>query len=355
MKSFYAQKNTFVTGHTGFKGAWLSEWLLHWGAKVTGFSLDVPTTPSLFEILNHPGRLLHKEGDVRDYSKVLESLKTASPEIVFHLAAQPLVRQSYDDPKTTFETNVQGTINVLEAVREIPSVRAVVVVTSDKVYDNVGWEFGYRENDRLGGGDPYSVSKACAELVTASYHRAFFSSEESKVKIATVRAGNVIGGGDFAKDRIVPDCVRAWNENKVVLLRQPESIRPWQHVLEPLGGYLLVGKKLFEREPKVIGEAFNFGPPIESCKNVRDLVSELKLSWPQAQWEQTPHDPSRPESKHLRVNCEKAYQRLHWTPRLNFAETLKMTGDWYRIENKADLVAFTQKQIQNYSSLISEL
>lgn len=323
------------------------------GAKVTGYSVDVPTNPSLFHQLNLKERMIDIVADIRSLKDLTKSLKEAEPEIIFHLAAQPLVRFSYDDPRSTFEVNVMGTVNLLEAIRQVPSVRSVVVVTSDKVYDNIGWEYGYRENDRLGGGDPYSFSKACSELVTASYHRAFYSGN-SKAKIASARAGNVIGGGDYAMDRIIPDCVRAWNENRTVLIRHPESIRPWQHVLEPLSGYLLLAQEVFEQNSNCIGEAFNFGPPAESCKSVRVLVEALRSEWPTCRWEVTQEDLTRPESKYLRLSCELSFKRLGWKPRLSFDESVKLSSHWYRttLSDSRKAHNLTVEQIERYLSIL---
>jgi CDP-glucose 4,6-dehydratase len=277
--SAFAGRRVLVTGHTGFKGAWLSLWLQRLGAEVMGYALPPPTDPSLFELAKLARRLDHVVGDVRDLDALLTAFDRHAPEVVFHLAAQPLVLRSYREPKETFDTNVGGTVNVLEAVRRTPSVKAVVVVTSDKCYENREWVFGYREDDAMGGHDPYSASKGAAELVTAAYRRSFFAPDASTrvVGLASARAGNVIGGGDFADDRILPDALRAVQAGKPLLVRNPGSTRPWQHVLDPLAGYLLLATRLLD-DPGRYAEAFNFGPDLSGVSSVRELVTSFYAS-----------------------------------------------------------------------------
>jgi CDP-glucose 4,6-dehydratase len=344
----YSGRKVFLTGHTGFKGSWLAEWLLGLGAELTGFSIDIPTNPSLFEELSLAKRLADHRGDVRDPGLLRKAMEAAQPSVVFHLAAQPLVRDSYDDPLGTFATNVMGTANLLEAVRGVNSVKAVVVVTTDKVYENTGKAVAFRESDPLGGHDPYSASKAAAEIVFSSYARSFLAG--TTVKAASARAGNVIGGGDWARDRLVPDCARAWAKKEPVVLRNPASVRPWQLVLEPLHGYLLLGQRLLEKPAGVDGEAFNFGPPEELIRSARDLVSEMAKHWPGAGQEIRAANDGKKEAAYLSLNAAKAQERLGWKPRLGFAETAAWTADWYRqAGNPEALAALTREQIARFS------
>ena len=349
----YKNARVLITGHTGFKGAWLSQWLLLLGAQVAGVSLNVPSSPSVFEALGLRKQLRHADGDVRHFETLLPLLQDVQPEAVFHLAAQPLVRTSYDEPRETFDTNVTGTLNLLEAVRHTPSVRAVVIVTTDKCYENRNWEFGYRETDRLGGNDPYSASKACAELVTHAYHQSFFSNDEGP-RVASARAGNVIGGGDWATDRIVPDCIRAWSAGETALIRNPAHVRPWQHVLEPLSGYLLLGQKLYQSDRRVAGEAFNFGPAHESCQTVETLVDTMSGGWPDAKWARAESRMGpKAEATLLRLNCDKSMRRLRWHPVLSFDESIRFTLDWYRrfYAERGDTARMTEQQIRTYHEL----
>ena len=359
----YARRRVFVTGHTGFKGAWLTAWLLDLGAEVTGFSLDVPTVPAAFTELGLERRIRHLRGDVRDREVLARAMAGARPEVVFHLAAQPLVRASYEDPGLTFETNALGTLNLLEAVRRTPGIRAVVCITSDKCYRNDEWVFGYRETDPLGGRDPYSASKACAELVARAYFSSFFLNGPP---MATARAGNVIGGGDWARDRIIPDCARAWAEGAPALIRNPGATRPWQHVLEPLSGYLWLGALLL-RNPasrpdgpgtlpglKADKEAFNFGPATEVTATVAEVTSALGAYWPGFRTRQDQAgETEQKESTLLRLCCDKALALLGWRATLDFAETLRLTAEWYRIyyaKNGADMRAVTSGQIAGYTA-----
>ncbi len=350
-KNIYQDRNVLVTGHTGFKGSWLCSWLLDLGATVAGFSVDVPTDPSLFEALSLADRIQHFEGDVRDKDSLRQAMDRVCPEIVFHLAAQPLVRQSYKDPILTFETNSLGTLNLLDCLRDQPSIVAAVLVTSDKCYENVEWLWGYRENDRLGGKDPYSASKACAEIISSAYMQSFF--RDGGPNIATARAGNVIGGGDWAVDRIVPDCVRAWSEGKPIVIRNPNATRPWQHVMEPLSGYLSLGQKLFQSDPRVKNQPFNFGPQDRVNQSVVELITRIAKHWPEAKWEsQQETDPQKPESTLLKLNCDKTLQILQWSAVLDFEETVDMTGEWYQIFYNEDTVSIpeaTSSQIREYT------
>ena len=325
----YSGRRVLVTGHTGFKGSWLIYWLLALGAQVTGYALDPPTDPSLFVALGLGTRIDHHIGDVRDASLLRQIVSASRPEIVLHLAAQPLVRLSYEQPVETFATNIMGTVNLLEAVRTTASVRAVVIVTSDKCYENREWEFAYRENDPLGGHDPYSASKGCAELVTAAYRRSFFGAG-SAAAIATARAGNVIGGGDWALDRIVPDCVRALSAGEPISVRNPDAVRPWQHVLDPTAGYLLLAARLCTEGNKLEG-AWNFGPASGGNLRVRDVVDKLIDEWGEGSWvSPAPDAGNRHEANFLKLDCSKAADLLGWRSRWNAEHALGVTARWYR-------------------------
>lgn len=340
-----------VTGHTGFKGSWLCAWLLSLDAEVAGYSLDVPTQPANFEALELARRMGHIQGDVRDKNSLQKVLDKFQPEIVFHLAAQSLVRKSYEDPALTIETNALGTLNLLDCLRAQTSVKAAVLVTSDKCYENVKWLWGYRENDRLGGKDPYSTSKACAELIASTYMESFF--KEKGPNIATTRAGNVIGGGDWAGDRVVPDCIRAWSEGKPVVIRNPLATRPWQHVLEPLSGYLILGQKLYQGVDEAKNQAFNFGPPAKVNQSVVDLIAEMAQNWPGAEYEiQQDTDHLKRESMLLKLNSDKALQILQWTAVLDFKETVSMVGRWYKTfydKGPSSANEITGRQIREYT------
>lgn len=349
-RSTYENLPVFLTGHTGFKGAWLSEWLLSLGANLTGFSIDIPTEPSLFENLGLGARLTDLRGDIRDPGVLGKAMLQSEPSIVFHLAAQALVRESYEDPIGTFATNIMGTANVLEAARHIPSVKAVVVITTDKVYENNEAGKPFRESDPLGGHDPYSASKAGAEIVFSSYARSFFSA--SPVKLASARAGNVIGGGDWASNRLVPDGARAWSKGEKLTVRNPDSIRPWQHVLEPLSGYLKLGQLLLEKPAGVTGEAFNFGPAEDLTKSALDLVLEMERHWPGAAHEIRALSDGKKEAGTLSLDPSKAKALLGWKPRLSFSDTAAWTTDWYReYAKKGDICAFTKEQISRFERL----
>lgn len=347
--SVYKGKKVFVTGHTGFKGSWLSQWLLELGAEVVGYSKDVPTKPSLYEEIGLQKNLKDHRADIRDLPTLEKALREAKPDIVFHLAAQPLVRPSYDFPLETFEENAMGTAKILEAVRKIGSIPAMVVITTDKVYENRGWEYGYREMDPLGGYDPYSASKAAAEIIFSSYSRSFFS--QGGTRLCSARAGNVIGGGDWALDRLVPDCIRAWEKGQEVEIRNPSYTRPWEHVLEPLGGYLLLGQRLLVLPEGVHGESFNFGPTTEGDRTTLTLVEAMEKKWTGGKHRITGKiEAAKKEASTLRLNCDRAAQRLCWGPSLNFEETVDWTIDWYhRRYQKQQMLEFTLQQIQSFS------
>jgi CDP-glucose 4,6-dehydratase len=349
--SSYTGKRVLITGHTGFKGSWLATWLRLHGAQVTGYALPPKTAEDNFCRLGLADRVTHIEGNLLDLVKLSESIEKAKPEIIFHLAAQPLVRLSYSEPKLTFDTNVGGGVNLLEAVRGTSSVRALVFVTSDKCYRNDEWVWGYRENDALGGRDPYSASKACAELVFRCYQETYFASRKG-FAAASARAGNVIGGGDFAEDRIVPDCIRALRAADPIRVRNPEATRPWQHVLEPLSGYLALGARLLEAEGRRFSGAWNFGPSKDSNRTVGELVSEIVKVWGSGEM-RVDRDPAAPHEAHfLHLNCDKACAELSWRPAWSFHEGVKATADWYRkvLREGRDAWEITASQIHDYES-----
>jgi CDP-glucose 4,6-dehydratase len=348
---FYAGKRVLVTGHTGFKGAWLSLWLKQLDARVWGLSLPPPTHPNLYEIIRPVAFEGETECDIRDTGALAQALNRAQPEAVFHLAAQPIVRRSYTEPLETLQTNALGTANLLEAVRQTKRKCTILVITSDKCYENREWEFAYRENDPLGGHDVYSMSKAVAELITQSWRRSFFTPDSNLGPVATVRAGNVIGGGDYAQDRIVPDCVRALTAKEAILVRNPGAIRPWQHVLECLSGYLWLGARL-DQQPgnSRLASAFNFGPEPSARQPVRRLVEEVLRVWP-GKWT----DGSTPTAVHeanlLSLSIEKAGALLGWYPAWGFAEAVQKTMSWYyqrHVAKHQDMLKFSQEQIEDY-------
>jgi len=347
LKKLYAGKKVFITGHTGFKGSWLAFLLHEVGADVTGFALPAKSGPNHFQLLGLEKQITHITGDIRDAKAVAVALGTCQPEFVFHLAAQALVRPSYEDPASTFSTNVQGSVNLLEAVRRTESVRSLIYVTSDKCYENLEWEWGYRENDRLGGRDPYSASKAAAELVFSSYVRSFFE-QNLKIGAASVRAGNVIGGGDWAADRIIPDCVRAIQKGEPVLLRNQNATRPWQHVLEPIAGYLLLAERLYENPKKWQG-AWNFGPSTNEVRTVRNVAEIIVAHIGNGYVEAELSENRVHEAALLQLNCDKAHQLLEWFPRWDVETTLKATALWYKDFIKGDNVkTITKNQIADF-------
>nr|WP_050060733.1 CDP-glucose 4,6-dehydratase [Silvibacterium bohemicum] len=346
-------RRVFLTGHTGFKGGWLSLWLTKLGAQVRGYALEPLAQPSMF-YASEVGKLVDDiRGNVLDKAHLEESMAEFAPEVVFHLAAQPLVRESYSDPLTTYATNVMGTATMLEAVRKTPSIRAVVSITTDKCYENREWVWPYRETDALGGYDPYSSSKACAEMVCAAYRSSFFpvdALDQHHVALATARAGNVIGGGDWSRDRLIPDLIEGFRTNQPVLIRRPASIRPWQHVLEPLHGYILLAERLLEAKPE-FATSFNLGPSDDDAWPVDRVATKVAELWgPGSAWTQ-PDDPGAHEARYLRLDSSKARAELHWQPRLRIETALEWTVAWYRAWNDGQpMQEFTLKQISAYEN-----
>lgn len=349
--NIYKGRRVLITGHTGFKGSWLSLWLRELGATVIGYALKPPTTPSLFEVLGLGSKIISITADIRELKILRDAFEKYQPEIVFHMAAQSLVRYSYREPVETYETNVMGTVNVLEACRYTPSVRVIVVVTSDKCYENRGCVWGYRENEPMGGYDPYSSSKGCAELVTNAYLKSFFNPDnykEHKKSLASVRAGNIIGGGDWAEDRLIPDCIKALAENRQIILRYPDAVRPWQHVLEPLFGYLLLAQRLYQDGPTFTG-AWNFGPDEKDVKPVRWLVEHITKMWGnETSW--TLDRGTQPHEAHyLKLDCSKAKSKIGWFPQLDLKSALEKTIEWYKAYyTHEDMLDITINQIKSY-------
>lgn len=352
--NIYRDKKVIVTGNTGFKGSWLSLWLHALGAKVTGISKDVPTNPSLFEELDLAQKTAHHFANICDGKKMKEIFLQVQPDFVFHLAAQPIVSLSYEDPIETFQTNAIGTANILEALRIVSNPCSAVMITSDKCYDNVEWIWGYREQDALGGKDPYSASKAAAEMVIKTYFHSYFKKPGCNVRLTVVRAGNVIGGGDWALNRIVPDCFRSWNDQQPVSIRNPNSTRPWQHVLEPLSGYLRAAQILAESE-SINGEPFNIGPAAEQNHSVLELLQAVRKFWT-ARSVIKPFEIAENSGFHeaglLKLNCDKALYYLQWRPVLDFEGTARFTGKWYDhyYNNKKDISSYTLDQIGEYTA-----
>lgn len=357
LRNIYNDKKILITGHTGFKGSWLACWLLKLGADVYGISKSIPTSPSHFEAALLGKRICHMELDVQDAEVVKKKIREIKPDFVFHLAAQALVRPSYESPLDTLTTNAIGTANILEALRFLDKRVIAIMITSDKVYDNVEWVWGYRESDRLGGKDPYSASKGMAELAIRTYVESFFKGADPNVRIGITRAGNVIGGGDWAKDRIVPDCIRAWSCGEIVDIRSPNATRPWQHVLEPLSGYLVLGAELAKR-PSLHGEAYNFGPPAHQNNSVRELIDEMAKHWNNVRWNDISQSQGHVhEAGLLKLNCDKALFDLGWRAALNFEDTVRMTVEWYKNYYKLNgdsMQDFTMGQIKEYTDLAEE-
>jgi CDP-glucose 4,6-dehydratase len=345
MLDFYKGKRVFLTGHTGFKGTWLCRILLQAGSDVTGLALEPPTTPSLFVQTDTEKEIHSIIGDVRDRDALIKALKEAQPDLVFHLAAQPIVRLSYRDPAATYETNVMGTVNILEAVRVAPSVKSIVNVTTDKVYENKEWHWGYRENENLCGYDPYSNSKSCSELVTFSYRNSIFESDNAP-SISTARSGNVIGGGDYAEDRIIPDCIRAVSDKKEIIVRNPHSVRPYQHVLECLCGYLVLAEKQYS--DKTLEGAYNFGPNDESCLTTGDLAGLFCDSWGTGAAWRVQGDGGPHEANFLKLDCSKAKSVLGWRPRWNIQTAVKKTVEFAKSHSDSERLACIDRQIAEY-------
>jgi CDP-glucose 4,6-dehydratase len=359
-RNIYKNKTVFVTGHTGFKGSWLSIWLRELGANVIGYSLEPPSEPNNFNSVKLLEKITHIHGDVRNLDGLIRVFREYKPEFIFHLAAQPLVRLSYEEPKLTFDTNVGGSINVFEAVRATRSVKVLVNITSDKCYENKEWIWGYRENDPMGGHDPYSASKGCAELAFNAYLRSYFAKAAAKKRqlgAASVRAGNVVGGGDWGMDRLVPDCIRALSRDKIIGIRNPNAVRPWQHVLEPLSGYLWIGA-LLKQKPCQYSGSWNFGPDDRCHMSVECVVGRLIQYWGKGSWKDLSDQSAPHEAKLLKLTCDKAHAELNWYSILNTDECLKMTVDWYRKYyskcTQEDMYYYSVDQIKSYAKKASQ-
>ncbi|MEJ5365236.1 MAG: CDP-glucose 4,6-dehydratase [Desulfosoma sp.] len=345
LQDFYSGRRVFLTGHTGFKGSWLSLYLNSLGCKVVGYALPPPTDPSLFQVADISRKVTSFTGDILDFTNLLAAFSRHHPEIVFHMAAQSLVRCSYSIPLETLATNVMGTAHVLEAARKTDSVRVVIIVTSDKCYENENWVWGYRENDPLGGHDPYSASKACAELITRAYTRSFF--QDSTKAVSSVRAGNVLGGGDWAQDRLVPDCVRFLTSRKPIVLRNPQAVRPWQHVLDALTGYLLLAHKMYE-SPHQYSGAWNFGPGDDAILTVREVAVSITEHWGEGSVEILP-DPALHEMGTLKLDSSKARTLLGWRPRWSIQKTIAKTVEWYKAHAAGEAMEMVcRNQIREY-------
>ncbi|WP_114639659.1 CDP-glucose 4,6-dehydratase [Polynucleobacter necessarius] len=349
--AFWKGKKVFLTGHTGFKGSWLSLWLASMGAKVTGYALAPNTTPNLFDVLEIDS-LIEKShiADIRDLANLQKAMSQANPDVVMHMAAQPLVRYSYANPVETYATNVMGTVHVLESTRSIDSIRATVVVTTDKCYENKEWVWGYRENEPMGGYDPYSNSKGCAELVTSAYRQSYFSDSNSTNKVASARAGNVIGGGDWSEDRLIPDAIKAFEANKPLMIRNPLATRPWQHVLEPLSGYLILAQALYE-QGSAFASGWNFGPNDKDNRPVQEVIDLLIAGWGESvSWEkeglEQPH-----EANLLKLDCSKAHSRLGWVPKWNLETATQKIVEWQKVyQAKKNMQEVSLSQINQYMS-----
>lgn len=350
--NFWKGKRVFLTGHTGFKGGWLSLWLASMGAKVTGYALAPNTTPNLFDIFAIDS-LIEKSciADIRDLTSLQKAMSDAKPDVVIHMAAQPLVRYSYTNPVETYSTNVMGTVHLLESTRLIDSVGATLVVTTDKCYENKEWVWGYRENEPMGGYDPYSSSKGCAELVTSAFRQSYFSNSNSTNTVASARAGNVIGGGDWSEDRLIPDAIKAFEANKPLMIRNPLATRPWQHVLEPLSGYLILAQALYE-QGSTYASGWNFGPRDEDNRTVQEVVELLLLNWGEAaSWEKVGSEQPH-EANLLKLDCTKARMQLGWIPRWNLEEAIQKIAEWQKaFRKKENMQELSLAQINNYISL----
>lgn len=352
--SFWNGKRVFMTGHTGFKGGWLSLWLISMGAKVTGYALAPNSIPNFFQVVK-VGEIIEEShiGDIRDLQKLQKAMLRARPEIVIHMAAQPLVRPSYTNPVDTYAINVMGTVHLLESIKALDSVRSVVIVTTDKCYQNEGQELGYREDDPMGGFDPYSSSKGCAELVTNAYRQSYFSPEkfnQHRVAVASARAGNVIGGGDWSEDRLIPDAIKAFESGEALIIRNPLATRPWQHVLEPLSGYLVLAQALYQDGAKFDG-AWNFGPSDEDARTVEDVLNLLIKDWgANAGWQQDQREQPH-EARFLKLDCSKAREYLAWTPKWNLERAINNITDWYHAYQQAkNMRELSLNQINQYQN-----
>ena len=344
--TFWKSKRVFLTGHTGFKGSWLSLWLQSLGAEVHGLSLKPPTDPALYHVANVGAEMHSVIGDIRDYQTVLTAMSACKPEIIIHMAAQPLVRYSYQAPLETYETNVMGTLHVLEAARQVGTAKAIVNVTTDKAYENKEWVWGYRENEAMGGYDPYSNSKSCSELVTTAYRQSFF--QETSIALASARSGNVIGGGDWAADRLVPDILRAFEASRPVVIRNPHSTRPWQHVLEPLSGYMLLAEYLYN-EGQHFAEGWNFGPNDDDARPVQWIVERMAEKWGSGATWQLDSGSNPHEAASLKLDISKAKKGLGWQPRWGLSTALEKTAEWHQAwRTKADMRATCLQQIAEY-------
>lgn len=354
--NIFKKKKILITGNSGFKGSWLTAWLLKLGANVVGISKDIPTKPSMFVELKLRNKIIYYQKNVKNLEIINKIVSSERPDFLFHFAAQPIVSNSYLNPIETIQSNTLGTANILESLRLSNHDCCAIIITSDKAYENVEQVWGYKENDRLGGKDVYSASKSAAEAIIRSYFNSFFKNNKNcKIKLAIGRAGNVIGGGDWADDRIVADCFRAWSKKKIVKIRSPKSTRPWQHVLEPLSGYLTLAENL-QKNKIINGEAFNFGPDNEQHYTVQDLIKKLKESWVKSKKKQYINfrkNNTFYESKLLKLNCDKALYYLNWKPALNFNQTVKLTGDWYNnyYNKKINMYDFTLQQIINFEKI----
>lgn len=350
MFDIFKDKKVLVTGHTGFKGSWLIAWLTKIGANVTGVSLADNNNLSLYATTNLSNDINDIRQDIRDAAAIKKIFESEKPDFVFHLAAQALVRKSYIDPISTWETNLLGTVNILDALRQFTHTCTVIMITSDKCYDNVEWVWGYREHDKLGGPDPYSASKGSAELAINSYIKSYFS-DSGNIKICSARAGNVIGGGDWSEDRIIPDCVKAWSKSEKVILRNPFSTRPWQHVLEPISGYLKLAEEMYNRDD-LHGNAFNFGPNNNEDQSVLSLVEKMSEYWSSVQWEVLSKKEEFYESGLLKLNCDKARSKLKWHAILDFDSTIRLTAEWYKaFYEQQNMETITYNQIQEYINI----
>jgi len=346
MFEFYKNKRIFITGHTGFKGSWLSQILVLSGAKICGFSKLPDSEPALFDILHLKSNMISIIGDIRNLDEIKKAVKDFRPDIIFHLAAQPIVRESYKNPIYTFETNIMGTVNLLEAVRNCESIRSVVNITTDKVYENNEWEWGYRENEPLNGFDPYSNSKSCSELVTSSYKNSFFNNQLN-ISVSTARAGNVIGGGDFSIDRIVPDCVRAAIIGEDIVLRNPNSIRPYQHVFEALSAYLFLVERQYNN--KLLEGCYNIGPNEDGCVTTGKIADTFCKAWGNLKWTSKSELNSKHEANFLKLDCSKIKNKIGWYPKMNIEDAINLTVEWTKAYyNRENIQMISEKQISEY-------